>query len=100
MNKPSTTDIETWLEENDPEGVEEIADLYSAAQDQESMGLWEVEIDQNKTMFIYGPQSILVLPSTKARNFLMKNVAKLKDDDELGMESWRNFHRNLNNPKA
>lgn len=85
-----TSDFRAWLEENQPEGHEEIFCLYKAVESQESHGLWDVSVKDDKT-FIKGPSGTLQLLSDKARIAFLKAVEALKDDKEMDMDSWYGF---------
>jgi len=95
----STTNFDVWLEENEPDGHEEIYSLYQAVDLREGYGLWDVTTQGDKT-FIKGTTSTLQLLSEKARLAFLTAVEKLKDDPEMDMESWYGFERNMANPKA
>ena len=93
------TDFEVWLEENEPEGHEEIYALYQAVVSRNDWGFYNVTNDGDKT-FVKGSLSTLLLASGKARKAFLSRVDALRDDRELDMESWYHFRRNMANPKA
>lgn len=95
----NTTDFDVWLEENDPDGHEEIYALYQAADERESYGLWEVKTQGDKT-FIVGSAGTLQLLSEMARQKFVQRVNALKSDPEMDMESWYGFERAMANPNA
>jgi hypothetical protein len=49
----STTEFDTWLGENDPEGHEEIYALHEAVSNRETFSPWTVTTDGDRT-FIEG----------------------------------------------
>jgi len=95
----STTNFDDWIEENDPEGHEEIYALYQAISSREGFGNFDVTTDGEKT-FIKGNVSTLVLVNENARAAFSKMVDELKGDDTMDMDSWYGFQRNMANPKA
>ena len=95
----TTTSFDVWLEENEPEGHEEIYALYQAVERRDDWGLYNVTNDGDRT-FVKGPTSTLLLASDKARKAFLTKVNALKDDKELNMESWYHFRHNLANPRA
>lgn len=96
---PNTTDFEVWLEDNEPDGYEEIYTLYRSVEDRESNGIWVVTNAGDKT-FVTGSNSTLQLLSEKARRAFLAAVVALKSDPEMDMESWYGYERNMANPKA
>ena len=89
----------TRLGENDPEGHEEIYALYQAVENREGHGPFDVTTKGEMT-FVKGHASTLVLANQNARSAFLKMVDDLKNDNELDMESWYGFRRNMANPKA
>lgn len=96
---PSTTDFEVWLEENEPDGYEEIYALYRSVEEREANGNWDVTTNGEKT-FVTGSTSTLQLLSEKARLAFLKQVELLKTDPEMDMDSWYGFERSMADPKA
>jgi hypothetical protein len=95
----TTTNFDVWLEENEPDGHEEIYALYQAVDFRESYGFWNVKCDGEKT-FVEGSTSRLGLLTEKARLAFLRSVEALKSDPEMDMESWYGYERNMANPKA
>jgi hypothetical protein len=96
----STNVFETWLEANDPEGYDEIYSLHMAVDRREDWGPWKVTIKDDKT-FVNSPFSTLQLLSEKARQAFLAEVDALRGtDNELDIESWYHYHRNIDNPHA
>ena len=95
----STADFEAWLEANDPEGHEETYALYMAVDLREDYGIWSVKTKGDKT-FIEGHASTLALLGEKARSAFLVKVRGLTGQQELDIESWYGFERNMANPKA
>jgi len=96
---PSTTDFDEWLEENNPDGHEEIYTLYLSVDEREGNGIWEVTTKDDKT-FVSGSTSTLQLLSEKSRLAFLRKIEGLKSDPEMDMESWYGFERNMADPKA
>lgn len=94
-----TPDFNVWLDENEPDGHEEIYALYQSVDERESVGVWDVKIQGDKT-FITGPFGTLQLLSEKARLAFLRKVESLKSDPDMDMESWYGFERNMANPNA
>ncbi|GCE90446.1 hypothetical protein MSKU15_2047 [Komagataeibacter diospyri] len=94
-----TTDFEVWIEDNEPDGYEEIYTLYRSVAEREDNGIWAVTTNGDKT-FVTGPTSTLQLLSEKARRTFLNAVEALKSDPEMDMESWYGYERNMANSKA
>jgi hypothetical protein len=95
----STTNFEVWLDENEPDGHEEIFTLYLSVNEREGHGVWRVSTNGDKT-FVTGPTSTLDLLSDYARLTFLRKVEALKRDPEMDMESWYLFERSMANPKS
>lgn len=99
LSMQDTTDFEVWIEDNEPDGYEEIYTLYRSVAEREDNGIWAVTTNGDKT-FVTGPTSTLQLLSEKARRTFLNAVEALKSDPEMDMESWYGYERNMANSKA
>ena len=96
----SITSFDDWLGAEDPDGHEEIYALYQAVSNRETFGNYEVKVKDERTFIKGSSDSTLVLGSEKARDAFLREVEKLKDDDEMDMEGWYAYSRAMANPHA
>jgi hypothetical protein len=87
-------DFDAWLDLEQPEGHEEIYDLYRSVQLRKTGGFYHVSTKGEQT-FIRGQSSTLRLANEKARHAFLAKVVALKDDDQMSMEGWYEFRRSM-----
>lgn len=93
----TTTNFEEWLEDNDPDGYEDVFAVYKAAHDRCDWGHWTVTTKGVKT-FIKGPAGTLSLLSEKARIAFMATVARSVGESVATMEGWYYFQYAMTKP--
>lgn len=102
----TTTDFESWLDAAAPDdNVEEVYSLYSAVSDEETNGIYEIQLSDQKIFLKVGhvPETLLIA-SKEAKEHFLKNLRERymseDEDEDVDPESWYGFQRNMDNPKA
>lgn len=93
-------DFEEWLALEGVDEHEDIYALYEAVSGRDNFGNYEVIVNGDMTFVKGHTDTTLVLASEKARRALLREVASLRGDTEMDMDSWVGFERNMANPRA
>ena len=100
------TDFENWLDAAAPDdSVEEVYGLYSAVSEEETNGIWEIQLSDQKIFLKVGhvPETLLIA-SKQAKEHFLKRLRELymgeNENENVDPESWYGFHSNMSNPKA
>lgn len=89
------TDFDLWLEQADPDHIEEIYCLYHAVADKENWGLYQCKTSDDGKVFIKGDhtEDTLMLASPKAVDAFLSLIEKKYVDSDLEIEGWYAYHR-------
>lgn len=97
----STTEFESWLDNADPDGTEQVYSLYSAVSGEETNGIWEVQ-PLNKGIYLkvgHVPEALFIA-SKEAKELFLKILRDHYMDGDDDPDSWYGFKRSMDNPKA
>ena len=96
----STTDFESWLDQIEPDGTEEIYALYETVSNEDSYGIFEVSKNGNQLIIKSGCGSDILIASKKAKLLFLEIIRERYMSNTDDAECWYGFQRNMDNPKA
>jgi uncharacterized protein (DUF4415 family) len=98
-NSTTSSHFNDWLDAADPEGAQEVYDLYQAVEDETSEGIWEIEQAHDGLILKAGHvENSLTIPFDQKEDFL--SLIENTYCRGMAIESWYGVQRNLENPHA
>lgn len=91
------TDFDSWLDQTEPAGYEDVYSLFRCVSGEENFGRWECKNNQGKLFIEAGSKTAydtLMIASPQAKELFLRILRdRYVTDKDLDIEGWYEFRR-------